>query len=58
VLLGDSGVGKTHMIQSFGKDNPNIKIIGPTLGVEYSTKLIILSDNKRIKIQIWDTAGQ
>jgi len=29
--------------------------VGPTLGVEYQTKSIILKDGTVVKVQIWDT---
>jgi GTPase SAR1 family protein len=30
----------------------------PTIGVEYTSKNILLDDFRRVKAQIWDTAGQ
>ena len=33
------------------------KLQGPTIGVEFGTKIILLKDNVYIKAQIWDTAG-
>lgn len=30
---------------------------GPTLGVEYQTKSIILKDGTVVKVQIWDTCN-
>lgn len=56
VVIGDSGVGKTNILTRFisGEFNQNTK---STLGVEFATKLII-SNDKKIRLQIWDTAGQ
>ncbi len=31
---------------------------GPTIGVEFATKVVPLKNNVYIKAQIWDTAGQ
>jgi GTPase SAR1 family protein len=32
--------------------------IGPTVALEFCTKVLKVSDNSKIKVQIWDTAGQ
>ena len=58
VLLGDSGVGKTSIVQrfiysSYKEDNP------PTIGASFISKLMPIPDtNIHVKFQIWDTAGQ
>ena len=54
-MIGDVGVGKTFMIHRFigeelSSDNPL-----PTISVEYYDKTITLSNNKKIKIELWDT---
>lgn len=56
VVLGDSGVGKTNILTRFTNNefNSNSKT---TIGVEFATKGVYI-DNKYIKAQIWDTAGQ
>ena len=56
ILIGDSCVGKSNILLKYLKNqfNENSKT---TIGVEFATKNIIIN-NKRIKIQIWDTAGQ
>jgi small GTP-binding protein len=56
ILVGDSGVGKTHFLSRFVNDqfNPESKT---TIGVEFATKRFRVGD-KSIKAQIWDTAGQ
>jgi len=50
-------VGKTNLVQKFskndGKNLPNN--IAPTIGVEFSTRIVELENKKRIKTQIWDT---
>ncbi|EGR31367.1 hypothetical protein IMG5_111720 [Ichthyophthirius multifiliis] len=56
VIIGDSGVGKTNILSRFTKDEFSIES-KPTIGVEFATKTV-LNDNKLIKAQIWDTAGQ
>ena len=56
VILGDSGVGKTSILQQYlnGKVSGNSK---PTIGADFSKKEILI-DNTVVTLQIWDTAGQ
>jgi GTPase SAR1 family protein len=53
--VGDTSVGKTHMIQKYVKGYPP-KNPMPTIGVEFATKTIPTSTGDRIKAQIWDTS--
>ena len=56
ILAGDAYVGKTNLVYRFVKtNNDNTKNIAPTVGVEFSSKMVRLADGKRIKAQIWDT---
>jgi len=58
VLVGESGVGKTSIINRLihKEFNDNSKI---TIGANYTTKKINLPQyNKKITLEIWDTAGQ
>lgn len=56
VILGDSGVGKTSLINQWIKgqfsDNQN-----PTIGAGYYEKIIEFQNTEQ-KVQIWDTAGE
>lgn len=56
ILIGDTGVGKTSLISRFitGQFNPDHEF---TIGVEFGAKTITVN-NRAIKLQIWDTAGQ
>ena len=56
VVIGDSGVGKTSLIQMFNlnKFTSNFK---PTIGADFSNKEIKF-DDRVVTMQIWDTAGQ
>ena len=65
VLVGDVGVGKSHIVERY-RFLLNFRYVNgrlpanktSTIGVEFSTKNIELKQNKGIvKAQIWDTAG-
>ena len=57
VLVGDAGVGKTHLLSRYIKGtlpkNPQ-----STIGVEFATRAIMLPAGAVVKAQLWDTAGQ
>ena len=57
VLVGDSGVGKSNLLSRFTRDNFTTEEKS-TIGVEFATRIITMPDGKKIKAQIWDTAGQ
>jgi len=56
LLIGDARVGKTSFLTRYTKSVVN-KNPQPTIGVEYSTKSIILKNGAVVKAQIWDTSG-
>ena len=56
VLVGDSGVGKTNLLDRFTRNEFSLESKS-TIGVEFATKSIEV-DGRNIKAQIWDTAGQ
>ena len=56
VLIGDSGVGKSQLLNRFSRNEFNLDSKA-TVGVEFQTRTITI-DSKTIKAQIWDTAGQ
>lgn len=54
VFIGDSGVGKTTLINSFS--NGNVEIHKPTIGVDFKIENFeVLS--VPFLLEIWDTAG-
>ena len=58
VLIGESGVGKTSIINRFTSNTFRSQQL-PTTAANFVTKLVIMEDeNKSIKFEIWDTAGQ
>ncbi|CDR48007.1 CYFA0S41e00320g1_1 [Cyberlindnera fabianii] len=56
IILGDSGVGKTSLMQRFvnGKFSHQYKA---TIGADFLTKELSI-DDKTVTMQLWDTAGQ
>ena len=56
ILVGESNVGKTSIISRYTKDEFRINNLS-TIATSVSDKIINLND-KNIKLQIWDTAGQ
>ena len=56
VVIGDSSVGKTSLIQMF-EHNKFSQSFKPTIGADFSNKEIIFED-RVVTLQIWDTAGQ
>ena len=54
ILLGDTNVGKTHLLSRYIKGQlPKQK--GPTIGVEFATKPVPLKTGGTVRDQIWDT---
>lgn len=56
IVVGDSGVGKSSVLLRYLENN-FVPTHETTIGVEFGIKIIDL-DSKKIKLQIWDTAGQ
>ncbi|XP_062080998.1 ras-related protein RABA1f-like [Humulus lupulus] len=56
VLIGDSGVGKSNLLSRFTRNEFSLESKS-TIGVEFATRSIRV-DDKVVKAQIWDTAGQ
>ena len=56
IMIGDSNVGKTRLIDRYVNDkfNPYYSI---TIGLEFCSHDLII-DGKSVKIQIWDSSGQ
>nr|KJB36477.1 hypothetical protein B456_006G161100 [Gossypium raimondii] len=55
LLIGDSSVGKSSMLLSF--ISASAEDLAPTIGVDFKVKLLSVG-GKRLKLTIWDTAGQ
>src|SRR6201996_2632723 len=63
VLIGPSGAGKSCLLHRFVKSEWRV-LSSQTIGVEFSSKIVKVGGSsgtgqraKRIKLQLWDTAG-
>ncbi|XP_050920226.1 ras-related protein RABB1c-like [Lathyrus oleraceus] len=56
IIIGDTGVGKSCLLIRFA-DNRFQPFHDVTIGVEFGVRTININ-NKPIRLQIWDTAGQ
>lgn len=56
ILLGDSGVGKTSLMNRYVNDKFK-SLYRKTIGADFFVKDVIV-DNKVVTMQVWDTAGQ
>ena len=57
-IIGDSSVGKSNFLFKYieGEISP---LHVATIGFDYKSKIVTLPESKkRVKLQIWDTAGQ
>lgn len=56
LLIGNSGVGKSCLLLRFAEDSFSTALMR-TIGIDFKIKTIQVN-GKRVKIQVWDTAGQ
>jgi len=56
IIIGDTGVGKSCLLLQF-TDKRFQPVHDLTIGVEFGARMVTI-ENKQIKLQIWDTAGQ
>jgi small GTP-binding protein len=56
IIIGDSGVGKTNLLTRYSEGIFKDSYVA-TIGVDFKIKVIDLN-GQRVKLQIWDTAGQ
>ncbi len=56
VVIGDTGVGKSCLLLQF-VDRRFSAVHDLTIGVDFGSRIVDI-DGERVKLQIWDTAGQ
>ena len=57
VVIGDSGVGKSSIIESYQYKKPCLSHKA-TIGADFIKKKVTIKTGEVIPLQIWDTAGQ
>uniref|UniRef100_A0A0N4Z349 Ras-related protein Rab-8A n=1 Tax=Parastrongyloides trichosuri TaxID=131310 RepID=A0A0N4Z349_PARTI len=57
ILIGDSTVGKSCLLKYLTDGIYNGET-SATVGVDFCTRIVTLENGVRIKLQLWDTAGQ
>lgn len=57
IAIGDSGVGKSCLLLRFC-DNQFEPSFTSTLGIDFKIRTVALANGRRVRLQIWDTAGQ
>lgn len=57
IILGDSGVGKTSLMNQYVHHRFSTAYKA-TIGADFLTKDCAMEDGKTLTLQIWDTAGQ
>lgn len=57
IMIGDSTVGKSSLLRYF-TEGRSAEIIDPTVGVDFYARMVEIKPNFRVKLQLWDTAGQ
>ncbi|CAG9536782.1 unnamed protein product [Cercopithifilaria johnstoni] len=57
IMIGDSTVGKSSLLRYF-TEGKCAEICDPTVGVDFYARMVEIKPGYRIKLQLWDTAGQ
>ena len=57
IVVGDSGVGKTSFLNRYCYGNFS-KTTNPTIGCDFSMKVISDYQGKSLRLQLWDIAGK
>ena len=58
ILVGDTNVGKTSLVSMYAKATFN-ETQETTIGPQFTARFVEVPETgQRIKLQIWDTAGQ
>lgn len=58
IFAGDTNTGKTTICNTLIDRNLKTMQYQPTIGIDFNSLVKKLHNNKKIKVQLWDTAGQ
>ena len=56
IIIGNNSVGKSSIVKSLNGDYFDCQYHS-TIGIDFASKILTLSDDAPVKLQIWDTAG-
>ena len=56
LIFGDANTGKSGLMDCFVGEEFNTVYI-PTIGIDFKYRTIVL-DGVKVKLQVWDTAGE
>jgi len=56
IIIGNNSVGKSSIVKAFNGDYFDHQYHS-TIGIDFASKILTLSDDTPVKLQIWDTAG-
>ena len=57
VIIGDAATGKSSLLRRYCENAFADKYVC-TVGVDFHIKILKMKDQRLVKLQIWDTAGQ
>lgn len=56
IMLGNSGVGKTSILQRLWSDEAQLTT-SPTVGMDQFVHTVFLEDSRTVRLWLWDTSG-
>ena len=56
IIIGNNNVGKSSIVKALNGDYFNHQYHS-TIGIDFASKILTLSDDTPVKLQMWDTAG-
>ena len=59
IIIGDSNTGKSTITSvAIKNEKNNVASYDPTIGIEFGSRVVELKPGLKIKLYLWDTAGQ
>jgi len=57
LIVGNSNTGKSCLTLRFVDEQFTSSFV-PTIGIDFHVKSVELKDGRKVKLQLWDTAGE